>query len=43
MEGVPMARMDRRLRVWAWLVRQQASIAGKSEAEVLALRRVRVR
>jgi acetyl esterase/lipase len=32
-----MARMDRRLRVWAWLVRQQASIAGKSEAEVLAL------
>jgi acetyl esterase/lipase len=32
-----MAAMDRRLRVWAWLVRRQASIAGKSEAEVLAL------
>jgi acetyl esterase/lipase len=32
-----MARMDRRLRVWAWLVRQQASIAGKSEADVLVL------
>lgn len=32
-----MAAMDRRLRLWAWLVRRQASIAGKSEAEVLAL------
>ena len=32
-----MARMDRRLRAWAWLVRRQASIAGKSEAQVLAL------
>ena len=32
-----MARMDRRLRLWAWLVRRQASVAGKSEAEVIAL------
>jgi acetyl esterase/lipase len=32
-----MAAMDRRLRLWAWLVRRQASIAGKSEAEVFAL------
>lgn len=32
-----MAVMDRRLRAWAWLVQRQASIAGKSEAEVIAL------
>jgi acetyl esterase/lipase len=32
-----MARMDRRLQLWAWLVRRQASIAGKSEAEVITL------
>ena len=32
-----MAPIDRRLRAWAWLVRRQASIASKSEAEVIAL------
>jgi acetyl esterase len=32
-----MAPMDRRLQLWAWLVRRQASIAGKSEAAVIAL------
>ena len=32
-----MAPMDRRLRVFAWMVRRQGSIAGKSEAEVIAL------
>jgi acetyl esterase/lipase len=32
-----MASVDRRLRVFAWMVRRQGSIAGKSEAEVIAL------
>ena len=32
-----MAPVDRRLRVFAWMVRRQGSIAGKSEAEVIAL------
>jgi acetyl esterase len=32
-----MAPMDRRLRAWAWLVRRQASIASRSEADVIAL------
>ena len=32
-----MAPIDRRLRAWAWMVRRQASIASKSEAEVIAL------
>jgi acetyl esterase/lipase len=32
-----MAPMDRRLQAWAWLVRRQGSIAGKSEAQVIAL------
>jgi acetyl esterase/lipase len=32
-----MAPIDRRLRLWAWMVRRQASIASKSEAEVIAL------
>ncbi len=32
-----MAPMDRRLQVWAWLLRRQGSIAGRSEAEVIAL------
>jgi acetyl esterase/lipase len=32
-----MAPIDRRLRVFAWMVRRQGSIAGKSEAEVIAL------
>jgi acetyl esterase len=32
-----MAPIDRRLRMWAWMVRRQASIASRSEAEVIAL------
>jgi acetyl esterase len=32
-----MAPLDRRLRVFAWMVRRQGSIAGKTEAEVIAL------
>jgi acetyl esterase len=32
-----MAPIDRRLQLWAWLVRRQASIAGKSEAAVITL------
>jgi acetyl esterase len=32
-----MAPIDRRLRVFAWMVRRQGSIAGKTEAEVIAL------
>lgn len=32
-----MVPIDRRLRLWAWLVRRQASVASKSEAEVIAL------
>jgi len=31
-----MAPIDRRLRAFAWMVRRQGSIAGKSEAEVIA-------
>ena len=31
-----MAPVDRRLRVFAWMVRRQGSIAGKTEAEVIA-------
>src|SRR6185437_8949107 len=32
-----MALIDRRLRVFAWMVRRQGSIAGRTEAEVIAL------
>ena len=32
-----MAPIDRRLRAWAWMVRRQASIASRSEADVIAL------
>ena len=32
-----MAPIDRRLRLWAWMVRRQASVATRSEAEVVAL------
>src|SRR6266571_1211172 len=32
-----MAPIDRRLRLWAWMVRRQGSIATRSEAEVIAL------
>ena len=32
-----MAPMDRRLRLWAWVVRRQASVASLSEAGVIAM------
>jgi acetyl esterase len=32
-----MAPIDRRVRLWDWLVRRQGSIASRSEAEVIAL------
>ena len=32
-----MARMDRRVQLWGWITRRQASVAGMSEAEVIAL------
>ncbi len=32
-----MAPIDRRVRLWAWAVRHQGSIASRSEAEVIAL------
>jgi acetyl esterase/lipase len=32
-----MAPVDRRLRLWAWIVRHQVSVAAMSEAELLAL------
>src|SRR6266700_8060685 len=32
-----MAPIDRRVRLWAWMVRRQGSIATRSEAEVIAL------
>lgn len=32
-----MARMDRRVRLWGWITRRQASVAGMTEAEVIAL------
>ena len=32
-----MAPIDRRLRLWAWIVRRQGSIADRSEADVIAL------
>jgi acetyl esterase len=32
-----MAPIDRRVRLWAWMVRWQGSVATKSEAEVIAM------
>jgi acetyl esterase/lipase len=32
-----MAPIDRRVRVWAWLVRRQGSIDAKSDAEIIAM------
>jgi acetyl esterase len=32
-----MASIDRRVRLWAWMVRRQGSIASKSEADIIAL------
>lgn len=36
-----MASIDRRLRLWAWLIRRQGSIAHRSEAAVIAMQRRR--
>ena len=35
--GARMAPVDRRVRMWAWLVRQQGSVGTKTEAEVIAM------
>jgi acetyl esterase len=32
-----MAPMDRRLRLWAWMVRRQGSVGSRSEADVIAM------
>jgi acetyl esterase/lipase len=32
-----MAAVDRRVKLWAWLVRQQGSVGTKTEAEVIAM------
>ncbi len=32
-----MAPIDRRLRLWAWMVRRQGSVAGRSEADIIAM------
>ncbi|HEY2308148.1 MAG TPA: hypothetical protein VGI05_19920 [Streptosporangiaceae bacterium] len=32
-----MAAVDRRVKLWAWLVRQQSSVGTKTEAEVIAM------
>ena len=37
-----MARMDLRLRAWAWVTRRQASVATRSEADVIAMQRRRM-
>ena len=37
-----MARMDLRVRAWGWVTRRQASVATRSEADVIALQRRRV-
>jgi acetyl esterase/lipase len=34
-----MARMDLRVRAWGWVTRRQASVATRSEADVIALQR----
>jgi hypothetical protein len=34
-----MARMDLRLRAWGWVTRRQASVATRSEADVIAMQR----
>ena len=36
-EGARMAPIDRRLRVWAWMVRRQTAALTRSEADVIAL------
>lgn len=37
-----MARMERRMRLWGWVVRRQTSVATRSEEEVIAQQRRRV-
>jgi acetyl esterase len=37
-----MAPIDRRLQLWAWMVRRQGSVAGRSEADVIAMQQRRV-
>jgi acetyl esterase len=37
-----MAPIDRRLRLWAWMVRRQGSIADRSEADIIVLQGRRV-
>jgi hypothetical protein len=32
-----MAAVDRRVKLWAWLVRQQSSVGTKTEAGVIAM------
>jgi acetyl esterase/lipase len=32
-----MAPVDRRVRIWAWMVRRQGSVAARSDAEVVAM------
>jgi len=32
-----MAPVDRRVKLWAWLVRQQGSVGTKTEADVIAM------
>jgi acetyl esterase/lipase len=32
-----MARIDRRVRVWAWIVRRSASVASRSEADIISM------
>lgn len=37
-----MAPVDRRVRLWSWVVRHQGSIASKSEADVIAIQERRI-
>jgi acetyl esterase/lipase len=37
-----MAPIDRRLRLWAWMVRRQGSVAGRSEADITAMQDRRI-
>jgi acetyl esterase len=37
-----MARMDLRVRAWGWVTRRQASVAARSEADVIAMQRRRI-
>jgi acetyl esterase/lipase len=37
--AIAMARMELKMRAWAWVTRRQASVATKSDADVIALQR----